>query len=500
MEEKPVGVRFQCVKKEPFLTDFPTTVLATSARRLQAIVRRTRRAISAQSFTGYAILFDDVLSPEFLNSIDPTKRQRVFGSLPLFWSWLGQILEGNASCSRGLSLLQSWCRASGIAVPSSKTASYCKARNRIRLSFLKKVHTQVLQVLCRRVRQQDCWRGLRLRAIDGSSVKLMDTPANQKIYPQHCNQKAGCGFPSMGVVGLLDLSHGGWEHIKTCHPDRHDSRAAASFVRHLGEGDLLLGDRAFCSYELIARCLTRGAHSLMRLHHVRHRRLLWEEAKKIGSCQRLVTWKRPERQPNGSSLSKKKWLELPETMTLRLIKKNFKKRDGSNGELIVVTTLTNEKTHPGAELIELYQSRWDIELKFRDWKTTLGMETFAVKSPRMAHKTLWMSVIAMNLLRTLMQQAAAEEGKSQSEMSFKGSLDLLLASHESFRQWKGQPRKIRHARKELIMTLAGKTIVLRLGRQEPRALKKRPKPYDRMTKSRQIFKEKLRGSENLMIA
>jgi len=226
----------------------------------------------------------------------------------------------------------------------------------------------------------------------------MDTPANQKAYPQPSSQKQGCGFPTMEVVGLLNLSHGGWEAHKTCRWNRHDSRAASSLVQYLGGGDLLLADRAFCSYELIARCQQRGAQVLMRLHQARHKALRWNKGKRINSHERLVIWQRPEWRP-GSALPRKLWEQLPATLDLRLIKLNYENRSGEQGELILVTTLTDDVRHDGIELAELYARRWDIEVKLRDLKTTLGLEFLAVKSPRLAHKHLWMGIIACNLLR-----------------------------------------------------------------------------------------------------
>lgn len=78
-------------------------------------------------------------------------------------------------------------------------------------------------------------------------------------------------------------------------------------------------------------------------------------------------------------------------------------------------------------------------MKLRDLKTTLGMERFEVKTPDMAHRTLWMSVIAYNLIRTLMQKAGAEAGQPVWHISFKGFLDLVASSHESLRTCAGKP-------------------------------------------------------------
>ena len=476
------------MNKQPFLTDFPLTIFATAKRRLQAAIRRTSSVVRCSSLSGYAVLFEDILPAVFLASIDPTKRQRSFGHLPVFWAWLAQILESNASCHKAVVHIQSWATTCGLPVPSSDTSSYCKARGRMEISFLKEIHHRICRHLGSRVAGRDCWNGLNLMAIDGSSVQLMDTEENQDAYPQSSSQKAGCGFPHMGIVGLLNLGHGGWEHIETCPQSRHETIAAASLAKHLGENDLLLGDRAFGSYELICRCATQGAHVLMRLHQARDRTLDWRKGKRLSPHERLVTWKRPYR-PAGSSMTKEEWNELPETMEVRLIKVSYQNRAGEKGELVLVTTLLDSKKHDGIELADLYARRWDIELKLRDLKTTLNMEFFSVKTPEMAHKSMWMSVIAFNLIRALMQRAAAEVEKPVWHVSFKGVLDLVCASHESFRAHARKPRKRKEAVSIFIGICASKLIDIRPFRSEPRAVKRRPKNHPLLNAPRHEYVE-----------
>ncbi len=136
------------------------------------------------------------------------------------------------------------------------------------------------------MREGDLWNGLTLKAVDGSSVHLMDTEKNQDSYPQSSSQKKGCGFPFLGMVGLLNLSHGGWEEIKTSPITTHEINPAVELAKTLEPDDLLMGDRAFGSYELIARCSERGAHVLMRLHQARERKLDWRKGKKLSKDTR----------------------------------------------------------------------------------------------------------------------------------------------------------------------------------------------------------------------
>ena len=448
-----------------------------------------RHSALRNSLSDYALLFDDVLPAEFLGKIDQTKRQRHFGGVQVFWAWIGQILEKNASCSRGLSLIQAWCCGAGLDPPIGDTSSYCQARLRVGDDFLAKILTRINQVQRRAMRSEDRWKGLVLKAFDGTSVKLMDTVENQEIYPQPSSQAEGCGFPVMGIVGLLNLSHGGWEGFTTGDSRRHDARAAQSLLKFIEAGDLVMGDRAFCSYELVARTQQHGGECLMRLHQARHRKLDWRRGKKISPIERLVTWQKPSKQPKTSDLSAEEWEALPDEITVGYIKLGYEDRSGDKSVMVVVTTLLDPEKYEAIEVIGLYARRWDIEVKFRDVKTTMGMEEFAVRSPAMAHKTLLMMMISYNLLRSLMQRSAAVAAKPLAEMSFKGTLDAVNTSHSLFRGLGLHHSKRAQLREVILSICATKVLDIRPGRQEPRAIKRRPKPFQLLTAPRHVFRE-----------
>ncbi len=476
-------------RNEPFLAGFSKHLCGRAKRTAQEAMLKIRQLALSRASGGYALFFDDVLPAEFLAGIDQTRRNRHFGNIPVFWAWIGQILEHNASCSRALSLIQSWCTDAGVEPPRGDTSSYCQARKRLSVDFLKKLLGRIEQVQRHAVRPEDLWHGLTLKAIDGTSVKLMDTDANQDIYPQPSSQAEGCGFPVMGIVGLLNLSHGGWEGFTTGDWKLHDARAAQRLLEYIGDGDLVLADRAFSSYEYIARIQARGGECVMRLHQARHRKLDWRRGKKVSPIERLVTWVKPVKQPDASELSPTEWEQLPETLTMRYIKIGYENRAGEKKALVVVTTLLDPVKHDAIEVADLYAKRWDIELKFRDVKTTMGMEEFAVKCPAMAHKTLLMMMIAYNLLRNLMQRSATRACKPLTSMSFKGTLDVINTSHSIFVGSGKHHRKIAGFRDNVVEICATKILDIRPFRHEPRAIKRRPKPFQLLTKHRHVFRE-----------
>ncbi|MBK1829072.1 IS4 family transposase [Haloferula rosea] len=452
-------------------------------------MRSRRHELAGLSPSGYGVIFEDILPTSFLASIDPTQRQRHFGHIPVLWAWVSQILEGNSSCSKALGFVQSWSADHGFPAPAGNTSAYCKARLRLSSEFIDSISRRVDAALQQAAGGPQLWHGLTLKAIDGSSVKLMDTEANQETFPQPSEQKKGCGFPVMSVSGMLNLSHGGWEAFTTGHNDEHDLKAAARLINYIGDGDLLLADRAYCSYRYLSKVLARGGHSVMRLHQAREKALDWRKGKRISPHERLVSWKRPMYSNVSQSMSRNEWEALPEKLEVRLIRLGYEDRHGRKRKMTVVTTLTDSERYDGIELHTLYASRWEIELRLRDIKTTLGFEMLKVRTPEMAVKTLGMIRLAYNLLRVLMLRSALREGVPVALVSFKGVLDLATTMHSGFKRDSGRPRR-RARRLDLLLEMAARRRVdPRPFRSEPRAVKTRLKPFPLLNKPRSEFIE-----------
>ncbi len=224
--------------------------------------------------------------------------------------------------------VQSWCRSQGLPVPSSDTSSYCKARCRLSDAFLGEVAQRVGESLERGQQEADLWHGFTLKAVDGTTAKLADTEENQKCFPQPSGQKPGCGFPVMGIAGLLNLSHGGWEAMTTGAFTEHDLPLAEGLLDHIGQGDLLLADRAFCSYAYIAAVIANGGNVVMRLHQQRDAALDWRKGRKISRHERLVSWRRPAFSALKGKLTDEAWEALPATLEVRLIRLECEDRTG----------------------------------------------------------------------------------------------------------------------------------------------------------------------------
>jgi len=415
-------------KKQPFLSGFPTQICGRIRRNLQDAIAAKRRSLTESSIATYALEFSHILPADYLHGLSVSRRLRHYCNVVVFWTWLAQIFEANASLSKAVSLVQAWCEDMGLPTPNEDTGAYSRGRGRLGAEFLNATGKRIGDHLNARIRPEDTYQGHVVKSIDGSSMSLDDTEENQEQYPQPSSQKAGCGFPVMGIMGVLNHAHGGWEDFVEGEQSAHDAPIFRKLLHCFNAGDILCGDRAFCTYELMATLQSRNVHCVMRLHQARHRVLNWRNGQKIGKNQRLVTWRKPGKRPLGSLISTEDWEALPEEMNIRLIRFEFKDRDGKKRRMVLATTLLEADRYEWFDLAALYAQRWDIELRLREVKTTLKMDHLRVKTPETARKTLKMSLIAYNLIKASCQQAAHRAGENMRLMSFKGALDTIVAN------------------------------------------------------------------------
>jgi hypothetical protein len=221
----------------------------------------------------------------------------------------------------------------------------------------------------------------------------------------------------------------------------------------------------------------------MRLHQARKADLRC--GKRLGKQDRLVVWKRPQ---NQTSMSDEQWRQLPRTIAVRIVRVPIAVRGFRVQTLWIVTTLTDPNLYPKQDLAELYRRRWQAELFLRDIKTTMGMEQLRCKSPAMVKKELCVFVIAYNLLRLLIAQSAILYQYQPHQISFKAAADTLRQYRKAIRACRGRPRKLRHIPKHLLQIIAEDRVADRPSRYEPRAVKRRPKNYQRMTQPRSIMR------------
>jgi hypothetical protein len=420
-------------------------------------------------------------------------RRRFFPQAITFWAFLSQVLSPASPCRETVRKVQAWYAVRRQPRPGSGTAAYCQARSRLSCHTLLGIHRHGADELQRRVSDEQLWCGRHVKVIDGTGVSMPDTPKNQRAFPQPSNQKKGCGFPVAKLVGCFCLASGALLHWAEGTQHVHERKLFRKLFAFFRPDDIALTDRGFCSYVDIAVLLRAGVDTVMRLHQARPSDL--RKGKRLGPNDRLVTWQKPKQRPAGCTVAD--WRRLPDTLVLRLVYVSVNVPGWRTQSLVVVTTLTDPIRYPAADIARLYLRRWAVELFFRDIKITLGMDVLRCHTPAMVRKEIVMHAIAYNLIRALMQQAAALYHVSIERLSFKGSVDTLRQWGDTINAASAKPREQARLFNQLLQILAEDTVPLRPDRAEPRVRKRRPKAYPLMTHSRRDYRLAAKSTKEL---
>lgn len=471
--------------KTPFLPGLSTLLCGSAKKKNQDIVAAEYRGLHEKSPGELSQQLSTEIPGEFLQSLSETKRERVYTNVITFRAFLGQVFSDDKSCRRAVLRVRQWFKKKKKKVPSPETKSYCEARYSLPLEMLKSVHHHIYDQLDRELPTDSLWRGFSVYAEDGTSAHMPDTEENQKQYPQSCTQDEGCGFPVVKLCGLINLGHGGLRDFTGSEIETSEQKGHDQLETWLTEGDLLIGDRLYSSYEIIARLTGKGIEYIGRHHQAR--KIDFRRGQKIGKNQRLVIWEKPRQQHPGSCLSKEEWDDLPATLEMRIIRTKGPDRDGKQRTLYIVTTLHDHIEYPAEEIASLYAHRWEIELRFRDIKTTMGMEMLRTKAPEMIEREILMYMIAYNIVRLLMLKAGNLYGVNHRRISFKGTIQILEEARINFVEIANKPRLRAEAKEAMLGEIAEQIVKERPGRSEPRHKKRRFKPYGWIQKPRHQY-------------
>jgi len=452
-----------------------------------SFLKTFRHRLSRKSLEQTVQLFGPAVHPEpFQSPPHPSGakwRERVFTPWLIFWGFLSQVL-GKSSCRCALQQIQGLCAVSKQDIPASDTSAYCQARARLPLASLKTTFANTGMELENLVQPDHRWLNRRVRVVDCTSASMPDTGQNQQVYPQPAEQKPGCGFPVVKIAALFSLATGAMLAFVLSQLRIHDSLLFLRLWEWLQPGDVVLGDRAFCSYAAIFQLQQKKVDVVFRLHQ--RRPIDFRKGKRLGKNDHLIHWKKPPQRL--STMTPEEFAALPPNLQLRQVRFSILIPGFRTTVITLVTTLLDPQAYPPSALADLFRLRWRIELSFRDLKTTMGMEVLSCLSPTMIEKEISMFFIAYNLIRWLMWQTAVTHRLHISELSFKGSLDLVQSWAWIFWQTQPNSRKSKDIHALLLQRIAQDTLPRRLNRSEPRVVKRRPKPYQLLTKPRRLMK------------
>lgn len=364
---------------------------------------------------------------------------------------------------------------------SSSTAGYCKARQRLPLAYLTERFDRSVAACTALPRPADLWHGRKVRVVDATTFNMPDTPYNQKAYPQHYSQKPGCGFPIVQACVAFDLASAGILRYDTIHTGEHEVMQLRRMYDAFEPGSVMMGDRAFAGFFDMAMLQQQRVDTVVRKHQCLGKSLV--TVKYLAPHDRLCRWLKPAQRP--PNITPKLWNSLPAELWVRHVVVKVTNPTSRTRRIELITTLTDAVAYPARSLADLFQRRWRVELFLDDIKTVMGMDMLRCKSPAMVNKEIMVHFTAYNLIRLLMGSAAQCHTVSLDRLSFTATRDLITIVQPSVTL--ASPTLQSRLFVALLWSIAHDKVPHRPGRREPRAVKRRPKEYARLTIPRHLF-------------
>jgi hypothetical protein len=453
--------------------------------------RRQIEMVRQQFAQADGLTFADVLPAErieqALQEERATWRDSLFTPALTLWAFLGQVISPDGSCRNAVARIMAWLVSRGEAPCRPETDPYCKARQRLPESLFTRLMRQTGRALHQAVPENWLWQGRRVKPADGTTVSMPDTPANQAAYPQPATQKRGVGFPIARLVVVFCLACG---TVLEAALGRYQGKQTGenTLLRSLEQafepGDVLLSDRYFSGYFDIAYWKQRDVDVVTRLHQ--RRTCDMRRGRRLGRNDHVVVYKKPKRP---TWMDEATYAQMPDELEVREVRVHVTIKGFRTDIVEVVTTLLDAQTYTARALAQLYRMRWHAELDLRSLKTTLGMDVLRCKSPEMVRKEVWAHMLAYNLIRTLMAQTAEAHGCTPRDLSFKGTMQMMSAFAE--RLYNAAPADAAALHEWLLLAIGAQLVGDRPNRYEPRARKRRPKPYPLLTQPRDLARRQL---------
>ena len=442
-------------------------------RRLRKQLQKVARQVDSMSF------FNLLTGPEVLQTLEallPPYRERKYPPTVTLAMFLGQVLSADGSCRNAVNKAMVNELLKGLEPGSASTGSYSDARKRLPQELVQELARSIALQLGTHTPAPWMWRERHVKLVDGTTILMPDTAENQARYPQHGKQKAGIGFPIARLVGVISLAHGAVLDV-AMGPYKGKGTGEHALFRELLKcfvgGDVMVADSYYCSYFLIAALMALDVDFVFERHGARHSD--FRTGKKLGSRDHMVKWPRPARP---QWMTHEEYESFPTELTVREIKV---------GKKVLVTSFLNPRAVCKREVGSLFQHRWNIELDLRNIKDTLGMANLSCRTPEMCEKELAVYMLAHNLIRLLMAQAAVQAAVLPRELSFKHTVQVWLAWSQ--RQFLSDVPEDLTA---LFRLIAYVRVGKRPGRIEPRAIKQRPKPFARLQTTRRTARRNIR--------
>lgn len=438
-----------------------------------------------QQFAQHASLpFADVLPArvviEGLESLGLQYYQSLYNPVTVLWLFLSQVIHPEATLAVTVENFLAWRLGQGMSHCSAGTGAYARGRQRLPEALLVLLTRHTGREADQKSPRDWRWMGRVVKVFDGSTLSMPDTPENQAAYPQPNSQAQGVGFPLARIGVLFSLSVGTVLHLEI-RRWKGKFQSELAMLRDMFEafeaGDVLLTDRYLCSYMEIAVLLHQGVDFVGRIRV--HRKVDFRRGKQLGPQDHVVEWIKP---PRPDWMSPAEYAALPKTMSIREFRYQVVRPGYRTRAIVVATTLLDADRYPADKIAQLYRLRWDAEINLRSLKTMMHMDVLRCRTPEMVRKEIWAHLLAYNLIRTVIAQAALTHGKHPRQISFTRAMRTIEAFRPTLAHTPAG--RLMETYEIMLQLIASHEIGSRPDRLEPRQRKRRPKPYPLMTKSR----------------
>jgi putative transposase len=456
---------------------------------------RTGRAIRAQvsaAGNSQGLFFSERLSAESVRSacekLQHEFRERIFSPAITLWVFLAQVLSADHSCREAVAKLNFWRLAQGLRPCNPDTGSYCEARQRLPEALFAELLRSTGKELSEKADAAWQWLGRVVKVVDGATVTMADTRENQRVYPQPRTQAPGVGFPiarivvvfSLAVGVAIDAAIGPYKGKRT-----GENNLFRGLLSCFLPGEIALADGYYASFWDFALLLERKVDLVARAHH--KRKVDFRSGLKLGCYDQVIRYFKPAQRPDW--LDPRAYRCLPDSIQIRQLRYSVQQPGFRTRVITLATTLLDANLYSAVELANLYRRRWQAELNLRSLKTHLQMEYLRAKKPDTVRKEFYTHLLAYNLIRGTILEAAVAAGVAPHQLSFKGALQSINAflgiviadACNTHRHYSA-----------LLWMIAAHRVADRPDRIEPRLVKRRPKPHKLLQEPRAAARSRLR--------
>lgn len=407
---------------------------------------------------------------------------RVYNTSVTLWVFLSQVLSIHHGCISAVAKLITYRVARGLAPCSADTGAYCIARDKLDEQSMHRLVSHTGRAIDDQTPDHWLWLGHRVITADGTTMTMPDTAENQAEYPQQRGQQPGCGFPIMRVVVMFALSTGVVLEAamgKYRGKLTHEVSLFREIDQCIEENDVFLADRAYAGWFDIARMMQRGAHFVVRKHQLR--KSDFRSGIRYGKDDHAIHLDKPGRP---TWMSQREYDGYPDFITIRELRIRVEIKAFRPREIIVHTSLLDDLEYTKEDIAALFRRRWQAELNLRSLKTVMQMDHLRCKKPHRVRNELRAHLIAYNLIRQVMAEAAMEENTQPWQISFKGTLSTVTDMLPVL----GTIHNADALYDVLLACCRTHVVGNRPDRYEPRVVKRRPKQYKLMQKPRRNYK------------